>query len=259
MTRSISSLIAVSLSVVLAAGCGKDKRETAYVTGTVTYLQRMALPPDAEVHVTLEDISRTDAPARAIAADTVMAGGQQPPIAFVIPYDPAMISEERTYSIHAEIRMEGERRFISTQSYPVLTRGAGSDAEIVVMALKTEHPDDSPLVGTYWKLIELRGNAVVPGTRRDPHITFLSENHRIAATGGCNQMTGGYVTLDDELQFTPLASTRIMCPDVAAQEATLVAALAATARYRIEGPTLELLDASGAAVARLLAPEHEEE
>lgn len=259
MTRSILIVNAIVLSAVLAAGCGKKSGETAYVTGTVTYLQRMELPPDAEIHVALEDISRADAPARFIAADTIMAGGLQVPVSFSIPYDPAQIEDENTYSIRAEIRMGGEKRFISTQSYPVITRDAGTSADIVVMALKTEQPDDSPLVGTYWKLIELRGNPVIPGVRRDPHITFLAENHRVAATGGCNQMTGGYVTHDDVLTFTPFASTKMACPDVMAQEATLVAAMAATARYRIEGPSLELLDASGTAVAKLLAAEHEEE
>ncbi|HEU4366380.1 MAG TPA: YbaY family lipoprotein [Candidatus Krumholzibacteria bacterium] len=258
MTRSILLLNAMLVSAALVLACNKGPKVSAYVTGTVTYLQQMELPPDAEVHVALEDISRADVPARVIAADTIMAGGQQVPVAFSIGYDPGQIEKENTYSIRAEIRMEGETRFISTQSHPVLTRGAGTSAEIVVMALKTEHPDDSPLVGTYWKLIELRGNPVVPGTRRDPHITFLAENHRVAATGGCNQMTGGYVTSDDALTFTPLASTRMACPDVMEQEAALVTAMAATAHYRIEGPALDLLDASRQPVARLLAAEHEE-
>ena len=38
-------------------------QETKMVTGTATYRERIALPPDAVFEATLEDVSRQDAPA----------------------------------------------------------------------------------------------------------------------------------------------------------------------------------------------------
>ena len=57
------------------------------VTGSVAYRERMALPPDAVVHVSLTDVSRMDAVAPIIAETTVVVAGRQVPIPFVLHYD----------------------------------------------------------------------------------------------------------------------------------------------------------------------------
>lgn len=262
MTRFVLALNGMLLAALLAAGCGKSDdggKTMAHVTGRVTYLQRMALPPDAEVHVALQDISLQDAPARTIAADTIVTGGGQAPIPFLIEYDPAHIDPAGTYSVHAEIHIGGERRFISTQAYPVITRDAPMNVEIVVMALERA-PEAKPLIGTYWKLVTVAGKDViaVQDARREPHLTLLPEENRAIATGGCNQMSGTYTMTETGVTFSPFMSTRMACPDVMEQEYALGQALATTAGYRIGGSALELVDAQGASLARFVAAEHEE-
>jgi len=102
------------------------------VSGTVTYLQRSALPPQAEIQVQLVDVSRADAPATVLATQTIMANGQQVPFAFELTYDPAQIDPRNTYAVQARISVDGQLLFISTSSYPVITRGNPTKVEIVV-------------------------------------------------------------------------------------------------------------------------------
>jgi putative lipoprotein len=106
------------------------------ITGTVTYRNRSALPPTAVIEVTLQDVSLADAPAKVISTQTIEAGGQQPPFAYELAYDPAQIDPRNTYSVSARITEGGELLFISDTFNPVLTRGAPlTDVDILVVAL----------------------------------------------------------------------------------------------------------------------------
>lgn len=101
------------------------------VTGTVFYLQRVALPPDAVVRVVLVDVSRQDVPATVLAEHVVAQPGQIP-IPFALPFDPEEIDPRFTYAVQARIEAGGRLRFISTQVYPVITRGHPNRVEVRV-------------------------------------------------------------------------------------------------------------------------------
>jgi putative lipoprotein len=92
----------------------------ATVTGTVTYLQRIALTPGAVIEVKLVDVSRPDAPAT-ISEQTIRTVGQQVPIAFVLPYDPRRIEHHGRYVVRARILEDGKLLFINEKDYPVIT------------------------------------------------------------------------------------------------------------------------------------------
>jgi uncharacterized lipoprotein YbaY/heat shock protein HslJ len=118
---------------VNAAGTGAEAPpSTAAVTGTVSYRERMALSPDALVQVSLQDISRADAPAIELARMEISNPGQVP-IPFELEYDPAGIDERMTYSVSARITDRGKLIFISDTIAPVLTRGAGNEAELLLV------------------------------------------------------------------------------------------------------------------------------
>jgi putative lipoprotein len=106
--------------------------ETGTITGTVTYLQRMALPPTAVIEVKLQDVSLADAPAKVIAEQTFNMGERQVPVSFSLNFDPAKIDPKHTYSLSARITVDGKLVFVSDKSYPVLTAGKPSQAEIVL-------------------------------------------------------------------------------------------------------------------------------
>lgn len=106
------------------------------VTGTVTYLQRMALPPTAEILLQLVDVSVADMPATAIAEQKISTGGKRVPIPFELKFDPAKIDAKHRYAVSARISVDGRLRFASEQAYPVLTQGGPSTGvEIVLKAV----------------------------------------------------------------------------------------------------------------------------
>lgn len=79
-----------------------DSNETM-LTGTVTYRERIALPPDSRVIVTISDVSLMDAPSVTIAQNQITTAGQQVPISFAVSYDRARIQPGRTYAVSARI------------------------------------------------------------------------------------------------------------------------------------------------------------
>jgi putative lipoprotein len=105
------------------------------VTGTVTYLQRVALPPSATVKVQLIDVSRADAPAVVLGEQVIEAGGKQVPFAFSIPYDTAKIDPRFSYAVSARVEDGGKLLFINDQRYAVITRGAPAHADMVLRAV----------------------------------------------------------------------------------------------------------------------------
>ena len=110
------------------------------VTGTVTYLQRMALPPTAVIQVQLLDVSLADAPSKVIAEDKITLGDRQVPVPFELKFDPSAIDPKHAYSVSAKIMVDGELRFASDQSHPVLTRGNPNKVEIVVKQVTPQKP-----------------------------------------------------------------------------------------------------------------------
>ena len=136
-----------AICVVLLGGlvaCNSDiagdpaptREETAAnvsrVTGTLMYRERMALPPDAVADVWLLDTSLADVPAVEIAHQRIESPGN-PPIPFVLEYDAQQIREGMQYSVRATIRHAGELLFTSDTHYPVLTRGAGNTADLLLI------------------------------------------------------------------------------------------------------------------------------
>jgi uncharacterized lipoprotein YbaY len=106
----------------------------AVLTGTVTYRQKIALPDNAIVEVTLADVSRADAAATVIATQTIETLGAQVPIPFELTYDPAAIDPRMTYAVSARITVDGKLTWINDTRYSVLTRDAPvTGVDIVVI------------------------------------------------------------------------------------------------------------------------------
>ena len=109
------------------------------VTGTATYLQRIALPPDAVFNAYVEDVSRADARADTIGSVRIVGPGN-PPIAFGIDIDQQRIDERHRYSVRATITVDGRLLFTTDQIYPVLTQGNGQKVEILLRQTGSARP-----------------------------------------------------------------------------------------------------------------------
>jgi len=110
----------------------RDVGAAGRVSGTVTYRARVALPANAAIHVEIQDVSRQDAAAGFVAGQAIATQGRQVPIPFRVYYRKADIDPRFTYTLRAAITVEGERRFLTTRQYPVITRGAPADVELVL-------------------------------------------------------------------------------------------------------------------------------
>ena len=130
----IGWLAACSTTSVVPPGGGPS---VAQVTGTVTYRERIALPPTAVIKVQLVDVSRADAPAIVLGEKITQAGGKQVPFTFEIPYDPARIEASCSCAVQARIEQDGKLRFISDRHYAVITRGAPTRVDIVLRSVGT--------------------------------------------------------------------------------------------------------------------------
>lgn len=102
------------------------------VSGTVSYRQRIALPPEALITVLLVDVSLADAPAQVISEQVITAGGQQPPFPFELSYNPRTYDPARTYALQARIESNGELLFTTTSQYRVLTGEGTGPVEVMV-------------------------------------------------------------------------------------------------------------------------------
>jgi copper homeostasis protein (lipoprotein) len=112
----------------------------------------------------------------------------------------------------------------------------------------------APLADTYWRLTHL-GDRAIPAAadrRREASMTFLPDSTSFSGSSGCNRLIGTY-TIANATMTLKSGGTMMACKDQAKAEAAFLAALQATRTYRIAGRVLELMDASGARVARFEA------
>ena len=130
---SIGMIVVFCLAATLTACSSAPERST--VTGTVTYRQKIALPPDAVLTVRIEDVSLADAPAEVLGEQVIETKGAQVPIAFNVAYDADKIEANHTYSLRTRIEDgSGKLLFINDTSIPVITQGNPvQDIEVVVV------------------------------------------------------------------------------------------------------------------------------
>ena len=117
-------------AILNIAGCG-TMTQTEKIQGSVTYRERIALPPTAQLEIVLADVSLADAPYRKISDVKITPAGQVP-IQFMIEYDPTKINPSFTYAVMARITEGGKLLFVNDISYQVITRGRPNTVEMVL-------------------------------------------------------------------------------------------------------------------------------
>ena len=222
------------------------------VRGTVSYLARIALPPDAELNVVLLDVSRAGAAAETLADRQIPTVGRQVPIPFELSVPATAIKPDHRYVVRATITSGDRLLFTTTQAYPVLTQGAGD--EVNVRVEMPAHPGttapiaptdtpDRPLVGTTWRILTIDGQPVeAADSRREPSLILTDEGNRFSTTAGVNMIGGSWTRDGDKLTIAPGPSTLMAGPEhLMRQERRLTDALASVTGFDIQGDTLTLL------------------
>lgn len=105
------------------------------VTGSVNMRQRIALPPDAVLTVTLSDASLADTPSKAITQRVIRTEGKQAPFNFVLPYNPADIQQNARIILSAAVTVNGRLTFITDTLQEVVNRN-GTRADLLLVPVQ---------------------------------------------------------------------------------------------------------------------------
>lgn len=252
-------LVAVSLIGCATAGADEGATPTDSLTfsGSVVVREPVTLPLGSVLTVTLEDVSRADAPAVTIAQTQIDLDGRQAPIPFSLTYPGSSVQPNYTYAARARLTLDGRLLAITTEHIRVDALNP-SPAELPLTPVMTNDPPmtpDASLTDTYWKVIDVQGDPVqVSDQMREPHLVLQSQDNRFHGSGGVNRLMGGYTFDGDSLTFSDAASTMMAGPPEAMrQEQTIIAALARVRGFRISGDALTLVDESGQPVLKAIA------
>ena len=242
------TLLAAACAAPQKAGVDSTPSLSGKLSGSVRYRERIALPPDAVLQVALLDVSRMDVAATLIAETTIFPEGQVP-IPFELEYDRQQIDSRMVYALRATIRRGENFLFVTDTHYPVLTRGHGESADIVLVRSggASAPVADADLTGTRWQLRTLGGDRVEPVEgHRAPYLQFESRDGETIAHGftGCNSFNGGYRVEGATLGFDRMLMTLRACPDMSVEQ-RFMSALEEVNRYLIESTWLILSGADG--------------
>lgn len=240
LTMSVLKPILAALTLlVMLAQAPMAKAEPRSLSGTVTYLERMALPPEAVVEVQLLDVSLADAPAKLIAGTRIAPAGQVP-VAYRLDYDDSQIQPGHSYALLARITLDDRLMFINATHHPVLD-GGPDQTEITVNRVAAP----ATLEGR-WRAEDIRGGGVIDEVQTTLEV---SGDGMVSGSGGCNRLTGMASIDGDTISFGQMATTMMACPQaIMDQEQAFIAALTEARGWRIDPQTdrLDLLAKSGA-------------
>jgi putative lipoprotein len=253
MTRLMLTLMIGLLAAACnGSGAGSDATaEKAAVTGTAMYRERIMLPPTAVFEATLEDISRQDVAATVLGKVRIDGPG---PYEFSIPYDPVQIDERMSYSVRGRLSVDEQLMFTTDTNYPVLTRGAGNEVNLMLKRVANPTAADGgdavTLENTYWALTHLGSEAIeLTEHSQQPHLRLDATSSHAGGSGDCNRFSGGYALDGNTLTFGQLAMTMMACIEGMDVDNRLAAALSDTKTFTVEGRQLQLVDAGGTVVA----------
>lgn len=156
--------LGVSLSLLCAceagtqpAGKSATESEVSQITGTVSYRERILLRPGSRLEIMLEDVSRADAAAVQIARLERTDPGQVP-IPFELEYPAEAIDPRMSYSMRARILApDGKLLFTTDTHFPVISRDAGKQVDILLVRAGRKSPADGTVAATDSPAMELRG------------------------------------------------------------------------------------------------------
>lgn len=126
---------ALFLAAAMVAGCATSPApppiRTGSLTGTVTYRERLALPPGAQVTVIVWDAFAQLPEAK--VGETTFQAATQVPLPFEVFFDPAAIQADHTYAARASIKVDGKVLFESAAPVPVITQGMPTTGVVILV------------------------------------------------------------------------------------------------------------------------------
>ena len=122
-----------------------------------------------------------------------------------------------------------------------------SSIRYVLVEVLEKTRDSKININDIWAVTHIRGEAldVHPQRQKDPVIEISLSAMRVMGNDGCNNFTGKIEEFDDGvIHFGPIATTRMMCPDMTVPD-RFNSAMQLVRSYRLEPGRLVLLDSDG--------------
>lgn len=157
--KLVPMLSGVAIAVALSACAGKSAQvqvpaadpngintlsqqsiQQPNVSGTIWIKQKVALPPDAVLTVTLSDASLADAPSKVVAQRAVRTEGKQAPFSFVLPYNPSDVQPNARILLSAAVTINGKLVFITDTVQEAINNGGTKIDLNLVPVQQTEVP-----------------------------------------------------------------------------------------------------------------------
>lgn len=176
------------------------------VRGTVSYRERIALPPDAELVVRLESLRERGG--EPLSLVRMRLNGRQVPIPFQIHHAPLEPAAAAQVILVAEIHVGGRVQFQSER------RSLESFAPSRPIQLQLTRSEAVPGAFTQvtWELVELRGLPVQVEGRR-PTLLFEADGTTLRGFSSVNNFGGTYSFEAGRLQIDPGAITKMAGPE----------------------------------------------
>lgn len=256
------------------------------ITANIFYLQRIALPPGAQVSLILEEtvvtpVVATDlvtdaatatevdtdvvaatvdntvgattvatevAVAKVIAQQTITAT-TAPPYKIDLNYSATQINPEHNYVLRAKIEHEGKLLFTNAEAIAAFANQTDKPTEILV----SQAPADPivALVNKQWQLSMLGEQAITAEvTKQVPYLTFNKDDSNLVGFAGCNRFRGSYAAVGDSVSLTQLSTTKKMCFQQMNLETQFLTLLSATDNFKVTDQVLTLYSISGVALGQ---------
>lgn len=136
--RSASDTAASPIEPSAAAPASAD-RNVAEIRGRATYLERVKMPPGADLVVRMIDRTQAES-GRDVIAETTLEDVAGPPYDFSLRYDPAKLRGDGRYVLHAALHgPEGQLWFATESGVPVVP---GSDDVVEFRMARVPGPDE---------------------------------------------------------------------------------------------------------------------
>lgn len=260
--------LALTATAGMVAGCASTPAPSgeAFITGSASYRERLALPDNAVFEAVLEDVSRADARAVVLGQQRIGPAGN-PPYTLRIAYDPRKIEASGRYAVRTSIRVNDQLWFVQDQAAPVLQTPGDNRVEVVLKRVQSAPAQPgqatppplpagtdlvAPALRQDWRVTHIGGQAVPASDTRVAQIRFDDQQPRVSGNTSCNGFSATYSASGNRLQFGPIMSTKMACAGSVERE--FVQALQAVRTQRVNGTQLQLLDAAGRVVMQLAAP-----
>lgn len=112
---------------------------------------------------------------------------------------------------------------------------------------------DTAKIDGEWKIEEVMGISVAGKTEEAAVVNFDTKENKVSGTAGCNRFTGGFKLGEEgknSIKFSPLAATKMMCPDMEIED-KLFQAIDAARTVKVSKSEMSLRDAEGKPVVKL--------